>query len=269
MPLRVALAQISSTRDVQSNIELLKEYTARAAAAGAQLVVFPEAAMLSFDGSLQELTDAWHERWFQAVKDAATQHRIAVTAGGFSPAGERVRNQLQLVTADGTEHRYTKIHLYDAFGFAESDTVEAGETLVTAEVEGVRLGLSVCYDVRFPKLYAENSRAGAQVQIISASWGAGEGKVEQWRALTTARALDSNSFVIAVGQVHPATTGQSIDPENKAPLGVGRSRAVDPFGRELIELGEAPDLRLIELDLDLTEQARDALPVLTNAKLGY
>ncbi|MBM7051549.1 carbon-nitrogen hydrolase family protein [Rothia sp. ZJ932] len=267
--MRVALAQISSTRDVSRNIELVRQRVAQAVEYEADLVVFPEAAMLSFDGALPELTQQWHLKWEEALREIAREYGVAVAAGGFAPAGERVRNQLCFVTPEGEESVYTKIHLFDAFGFAESDTVEAGEELVTGNCKGITVGLSVCYDVRFPKLFAEYSRQGAQVQIVSASWGAGETKVEQWRALTTARALDSNSFVVAVGQSHPITADQEFDPESKAPLGVGRSRVIDPFGRELVELGESPALRLVELDLDAVEKAKEELPVLENAKLGY
>lgn len=266
--MRIALAQISSTRDVAHNIEILRENVAKAAKYDANLVVFPEASMLSFEGPLPEETAAHQDEWEKAVKDVAQQHNIAVAAGGFKTAGERVYNQLLLAYPDGSEKIYNKMHLFDAYGFEESENVAAGDELVLAEVAGVQLGLTVCYDVRFPKLYAEYSRAGAQVMLVIASWGEGSGKVEQWRALTTARALDSNSYVVAVGQAHPLTVGADPD-ESPAPLGIGRSRVIDPFGRELVELGQSPDLRLVELDLDLVEEAHQKLPVLENAKLGY
>ena len=129
------------------------------------------------------------------------------------------------------------------------------------------MGLALCYDVRFPKLFAELSRAGAEVIVCAASWGAGEGKVRQWEILTRARALDSNTIVLAVGQADPAVTGAAV-PEG-APTGVGHSVVADPFGEALAQLDGGEHLEIVDLDLDVVPRARQALPVLENARLGY
>lgn len=267
--LRLALAQITSSRDVPQNISLLREYVRYAAEADADLVVFLEASMLSFAGPLKTATQKYHRVWQEAVRTVAQEYSLAVVAGRFVPEGERVRNQLQLVCADGREYTYAKIHLFDAFGFAESDTVAPGNELLMAEVAGVKIGLSICYDVRFAQLYTQYARAGADIILASASWGAGPGKVDQWRLLTSARALDSTTYLIAVDQADPGSTAGTVASSSQAPLGVGYSRAVDPWGRELVELGRAPELRVIELDTKQVAEARRALPVLRNAKLDY
>ncbi len=125
----------------------------------------------------------------------------------FTPGDDgRVRNTL-LVTGPGIDTSYDKIHLFDAFGFAESDSVDAGTSPVAFEVNGTVIGLATCYDVRFPALFTANARAGAQVNIVCASWGAGEGKAEQWDLLVRARAVDSTTFVVACGQGDPASIG--------------------------------------------------------------
>ncbi len=114
--------------------------------------------------------------WAGSVRGIARDLGITVVAGMFTPGQDgRVRNTL-LVTGPGVETSYDKIHLFDAFGFAESDTVDAGTAPVTFEVDGTTFGLATCYDVRFPALFTANARAGAQVNIVCASWGAGEGK---------------------------------------------------------------------------------------------
>ncbi|HEY9357401.1 MAG TPA: nitrilase-related carbon-nitrogen hydrolase, partial [Arthrobacter sp.] len=175
----------------------------------------------------------------------------------------RVRNTL-LVTGPGVETSYDKIHLFDAFGFAESDTVDAGTAPVTFEVNGTTFGLATCYDVRFPGLFTANAKAGAQVNIVCASWGAGEGKTEQWDLLVRARALDSTTFVVACGQGDPASVG--ITTAGNAPTGVGHSAVISPLGSALVALGGEPELAVVDIDPSVIADVRVKLPVLANAR---
>ena len=163
---------------------------------------------------------------------------------------------------------YEKIHLYDAFGFRESDTVEPGSDIVTVDVEGVTVGLAICYDIRFPKLFAELSRAGAQLALVSASWGAGPGKLYQWDLLARVRALDSNMIVSAVDQADPKVSGVEVPAD--APTGVGGSLVVDPFGAPIAqEDGQGEQLIVTDIDFGVIDKAKSALPVLENARLDY
>jgi predicted amidohydrolase len=182
----------------------------------------------------------------------------------FTPGDEdRVRNTLLAVGPGGTAH-YDKIHLFDAFGFAESDTVAAGDEPVVIDVAGVPVGLTTCYDVRFPGLYTRLADQGAAVVCVAASWAAGPGKVDQWQLLTRARALDSTTFVLAAGQADPSTVG--AEPAPGAPAGVGHSAAISPRGEVLAELGAEPGLLVVDLDLDEVTSARQAIPVLANRR---
>jgi predicted amidohydrolase len=130
-------------------------------------------------------------------------------------------------------------------------------------VAGVPIGLTTCYDVRFPALYIENAASGAQVSVVSASWGAGPGKVAQWELLVRARALDSTSFVLACDQADPVTQGRAV---GSAPTGIGRSMVVSPFGEILGSLGSEEDILVVDLDLDEVVRAREAIPVLHNRR---
>ena len=264
--LRVALAQIVSGADPAANLAQVAELTGRAAAEGAALVVFPEATMRCFGLPLGPVAEPLDGPWADGVRAVAREHGVAVVAGMFTPAPDgRVTNTL-LATGPGVEAAYAKIHLYDAFGFAESATVAPGDDLVLIDVAGVRVGLATCYDVRFPELFTGLADAGAQVVCLPASWGAGPGKVEQWQVLTRARALDATCFVLAAGQADPATVGEPA--RSGAPTGVGHSVAVGPDGGVLGELGAGPDLLVVDLDLDAVERTRAALPVLANRRLG-
>lgn len=262
--MRIAIAQIISSANPAANLDLIRDHAGRAKAAGAELVVFPEAAMRAFGNSLRDIAEPLDGPWATAVRGIAREHGIAVVAGMFTPGNDgRVRNTL-LVTGPGVEASYDKVHLFDAFGFTESKTVDAGETPVTFEFNGTVFGLATCYDVRFPGLFTANANAGAQVNILCASWGAGEGKAEQWDLLVRARALDSTTFVVACGQGDPASVG--AERAGTAPTGIGHSAVITPLGAPMVVLGAEPELAVVDLDPDEVAQVRRKLPVLVNAR---
>jgi deaminated glutathione amidase len=262
--LRVALAQIVSGDDPVANLDQVEAQVVSAAEAGAQLVVFPEATMRRFGPGLRQVAEPVDGAWAARLTAVARTHQVTVVAGMFTPGDEhRVRNTLLAVGPGGTAH-YDKIHLFDAFGFAESDTVAAGDEPVVIDVAGVPVGLTTCYDVRFPGLYTRLAEQGAAVVCVAASWAAGPGKVGQWQLLTRARALDSTTFVLAAGQADPSTVG--AEPAPGAPAGVGHSAAISPRGEVLAELGAEPGLLVVDLDLDEVTSARQAIPVLANRR---
>jgi predicted amidohydrolase len=264
--LRVAQAQITTGADLDANLELVAEQTGWAAAAGARLVTFPEATMRAFGLPLAPVAQRLDGPWADGVRAIAARHDVVVVAGMFTPTPDgRVTNTL-LVTGPGVEASYDKIHLYDAYGFAESATVAPGDQPVVVRVDGVGVGLATCYDVRFPDLFTALADRGAEVVCLPASWGAGPGKVEQWQVLTRARALDSTCFVVGTGQADPLTSGVLPTRGGTAPTGVGHSCVVAPDGTVLTELGGEPDLVLTDLDLDEVARVRQVLPVLVNRR---
>ncbi|WP_255770068.1 carbon-nitrogen hydrolase family protein [Pseudarthrobacter sulfonivorans] len=262
--MRVALAQIISGRDLAANLSLLEEQAHRAKAGGADMVVFPEAAMRAFGNSLLDIAEPLDGPWATRVRSVAAALEMVVVAGMFTPGtAGKVRNTL-LATGPGVETSYDKVHLFDAFGFLESDTVDPGTEPVTFSAGGLTFGLTTCYDIRFPALFTANAERGADANIICASWGAGPGKVDQWRLLARARALDATTFVLACGQGDPLTQG--VHAKNSAPTGVGYSAVVSPFGEVVEELDGAPGLLFADLDAAVVREARQKLPVLANRR---
>jgi predicted amidohydrolase len=271
---RVALAQIITGRDISGNLDLVEKYARQAKESGAELVVFPEATMRAFGNSLLDIAEPLDGPWANRVREIADKLGIVIVAGMFTPGhtGDRdgdvisgvirkVRNTL-LVTGPGVEASYDKIHLFDAFGFAESDTVDPGTGPVTFELGGINFGLATCYDIRFPALFTANADLGAEVNIVCASWGAGPGKVDQWRLLARARAVDTTTFVLACGQGDPASEG--LGTKGSAPTGVGHSAVVSPLGEVLEELDGGTELLFADLDPAVVKEARTKLPVLAN-----
>jgi predicted amidohydrolase len=266
--MRIALAQILSGTDPAANLQLVRDYTNRAADAGAKLVVFPEATMCRFGVPLRPIAEPVDGPWADGVRRIATNAGITVIAGMFTPAGEgRVANTL-IAAGPGTPNEpdsyYDKIHLYDAFGFTESRTVAPGHEPVVVTVDGIRVGLTICYDIRFPALYTELARRGAQLIAACASWGSGPGKLEQWTLLARARALDSMSYIAAVGQADPGSTLTGPGTGSGAPTGVGGSLVVSPLGEVMASAGAQPQLVVADIDVDKVGEARDSIAVLRN-----
>ncbi|ALE74961.1 hydrolase [Pseudonocardia sp. EC080610-09] len=270
--MRIALAQISSTRDPEENLAEIGPRVREAAGAGARIVVFPEAGMCCFGTALGPVAEPLDGPWASRVRGLAAAAGITVVVGMFTPSGDgRVRNTL-LVTGAGVDTHYDKIHMFDAFGFAESDTVAPGTEPVTVDVpeadgpgtDPVRVGLSTCYDVRFPGLYQRLADAGATVQLVPASWGAGAGKREQWELLVRARALDTGSFVVACDQADPTTVGRE---HGKAPTGIGYSLVAGPRGEIVHSLDAGPGVLVADVDPAVAAEVREQIPVLRNRRL--
>ena len=259
----IALSQLTTGPDPAKNLDLIEEQARRAADAGARVVVLPEAAMACFGTRLGPLAEPLDGPWANRLRAIAADAGIVVVAGMFTPADDgRVTNTL-LATGPGVEDTYDKIHLYDAFGFAESDNVAPGTRVVTIDVDGVRLGLATCYDVRFPELFRAHADAGAVASLLPASWGPGPGKPEQWELLVRARALDATVWLAAVDQAAPTPPG----PERTAPVGIGHSMLVAPDGTVRERLGEEPGMLLADLDLAEVAAVRRKVSVLTNRRL--
>jgi deaminated glutathione amidase len=259
---RVALCQISSTDDPRANLKEVEAGVRAAAEKGAAVALFPEAAMCRFGVPLGPVAEPLDGPWASAVGSLADRHGVLVVAGMFTPAPDgRVYNTL-LVTGRGQHLGYDKIHLFDAFGFVESRTVAPGASPVTVAIDDTVVGVATCYDIRFPTLFTTLADRGATVTLLGASWGAGEGKREQWELLVRARALDSTCWLLACGQADPGT------PDPKAPTGIGYSTVADPTGRVSAQLGPDPGMLVVDVDLDLIESTRRIIPVLANRRLG-
>lgn len=269
--LRIALAQLSVGPDPAQNLAAVADATQRAAEQGAQLVICPEATMRAFGYRLDEVAEPLDGPWADAVAGLAAQHQVTIAVGMFTPgeSGDSGRTKVRntLLVTDGTRRsHYDKIHLFDAYGFLESDTVTPGADLLLTDVAGVRVGFSICYDIRFPGLFTQMAQAGAELLVVSASWAAGPGKAEQWELLARARALDTTAFVAACGQAVAPPPAEDAPEPGGAPTGIGHSLLIGPDGEVLTHLGEHADLAVITIDTDTIGTVRDKLPVLASMR---
>lgn len=240
--------------------------------------------MFPFDsGRLDTIAQPLDGPFAQAIIDTARKHRTTAVVGMFTPADtvyrapngqlveqqpddsssankfRRVNNTLLVAGPDFITH-YNKIHTYDAFGYRESDTVKPGDRRVVVNVGGVGVGLATCYDIRFPGHFVAMAAAGAKVMIVPTSWADGPGKLEQWRELTAARALDSVSYLVGAGMARPGTPDHYGKAEG--PTGIGHSVAIAPNGARLAETGYAAQVLTIDIDPTYVDKMRKTLPVL-------
>ena len=156
--------------------------------------------------------------------------RVHNTAVAFSGAGELVAS-------------YRKLHLFDALGQRESDLVAPGDDVVVTSLAGARVGLQICYDIRFPELTRALAIGGASLVTVSAAWQAGLFKEEHWVTLLRARAIENTVWIAAVGQVPDAGAKPT-----RAPTGVGRSMLIDPLGVVRCDLGPSAGVTVVDAD---------------------
>ena len=251
--LRVAVVQQASGLDPAPNRRLLAELTPD----GADLVVFPEAFARDF-GEAGSDVSAYAEPldgpFAATVATVAAAHHTTVVAGMFEPGEEPGRPYNTLVVRGAVDAAYRKIHLYDSFGYRESDRLSAGAPdPVVVEVGGLSLGLMTCYDLRFPELARALVDRGAEVLVVPAAWVAGPRKVDHWRTLVRARAIENTVYVVAAGQPGPRYSGHSM--------------VVDPLGDVLAEAGEDAEVLSAVLERTVLHEARQTNPSLTNRRL--
>lgn len=264
--LTVAISQIATEDHPKPNLERVQHAIRKAAATGARVVLMPEASMVRFGIDPRPLAEPLDGPWATAVREIAEELGVVVLVGMFTPADDgRVRNSI-LVTGDGNHTSYDKIHLYDAYGFSESTAVQPGNEPFVFTVDGITLGVATCYDVRFPELFRELADRGSDAVLVTAHWGAGEGKVDAWRLLNRARALDSTTSVIACDQADASTAG--ITEPDGPRFGVGHSLVVSPMGIVEQELDETEGQLVATISTAAVETARATVPVLANRKLS-
>ncbi len=263
--LRAACIQLNSRDDVAANVRAATDLIERAVAAGARLIVLPET--WNYKGSLSGIHSAGETidgPSTTRMKELAALHGVFILAGSFYERSDRrgrLFNTSVLFGPSGERlAEYRKLHLFDAVSdtvvYRESDVLRAGDEIVVAEVDGVPLGLSICYDLRFPELYVQLALRGARILAVPAAFTAFTGAAH-WHVLLRARAVETGCFVLAADQAgfHTAT--------NEC---FGHSLIVDPWGRVLAEVEEGAGFCIADLDLAQVGDARRVLPCLEHRR---
>jgi predicted amidohydrolase len=252
MSLSVAVIQHASDLDPAHNRVALSELTP----SGAGLVVFPEAMARDFGApgsDVSEYAEDVDGPFGTTMSAVAADRGTTVVAGMFERSEDPARPYNTVLVRGAARTAYRKIHLYDSFGYRESDRLLGGEwDPVLVELGGMRLGLMTCYDLRFPELARELVAAGAEALVVPSAWVAGERKLEHWRTLLRARAIENVCYVVAAGQPAPRYTGHSM--------------VVDPYGDVLAEAGDDEESVTATLEPAVLAEARETNPSLANRR---
>jgi len=260
VPVLAALIQLAVTSDVEANMSALAPLVGDAARAGAQLVVLPEAAMHDFGVAGLELGPVAQTRdgiFGTFVAAQARQHAITLVAGMFEQSEDPSRPFNTLLVAsrdDGVTHHYRKAHLYDSFGYRESDRLTPGDAKpVTVRLGDLTLGLMTCYDLRFPELSRALVDEGADVLVVPAAWVRGPLKEDHWTTLLRARAIENTVYVLGAAQTGPAY--------------VGRSAVIDPLGVTVASAGDEEAVVVADITPGRISDVRRRNPSLVNRRL--
>jgi predicted amidohydrolase len=264
---RVAAAQLTSTADAAANLEASERLARRAAREGAQLVAFPENfAFLRREGEPLPEAKALADGPAAWAAGLARELGLWILAGSVAErtrGGRRVHNTSVLVAPDGRFAAvYRKIHLFDAEvpgsgTLRESDVVAPGRRVVVARTPLGRLGLSICYDLRFPELYRALAARGAEVLFVPSAFTHYTGS-HHWETLLRARAIENQAWVVA-----PAQSGRH-GPRRRS---WGHTMVVDPWGAVVAYREQGTGLVVADVDLDRVDAVRKAMPCQSHRRL--
>lgn len=266
--MRLAALQMCSGTRPEHNLEALDRLVSEAAGLGATYILSPEVTVAFAENGegLRKVAHAWPDNPDVArAAEIARRHGVALHLGSLAIALEdgRFANRSVLFTPDGAVAAiYDKIHLFDATlpgirAYRESETYRGGERAVLTDAPGFRLGMTICYDVRFAPLYTALASAGAEVLAVPAAFTVPTGEAH-WETLVRARAIETGCFVVAAAQGGQHENGRAT---------WGHSMIVDPWGRVVAAInGDKTGVIVAEVDLGDVAEARARVPSLANSR---
>lgn len=261
--MRVALIQLTSGDEVSSNVAVVCAYIREAATAGATFVSTPETTHLmemNREKVLEKASFENDDEGLNAFRALALELGIWLHIGSLiiKIAVDKLANRSFILSPNGDiATRYDKAHLFDVElgggeSYRESALYQPGDTLSVVDVGGVPVGLSVCYDLRFPYLYRDLAQAGARVLLVPSAFTQPTGAAH-WHVLLRARAIETGCFVLAAAQSGLHDTGRRT---------YGHSLAIDPWGTIIADAGEEAGLTIVDLDLAMIDKVRQKIPSL-------
>jgi predicted amidohydrolase len=265
--MRVAVCQLNARDDRAANLRVARELLTRASDGGADVAMLPEYTDYLGPGAGAPKPEALDGEYASFFAEAARELGMWVLAGSFHEVGpdgsDRTFNTMPVFDRNGVlAAAYRKIHLYDVeipgrVSYQESRTVAPGSELVVVPVDDVPVGLSICYDLRFPELYRRLAVDGARVLVVPAAFMMHTGR-DHWEVLLRARAIENQCYVLAAGQIGDHEPGHTC---------FGRSMVIDPWGTVVAQMSDQVGVALADIDLERLGQLRLELPSLANRRL--
>jgi deaminated glutathione amidase len=265
--IKIGLVQLNTHQDVDLNYEAFKYNLRLASEKGADFIATPEVSNLITDDHnkrLQYAAVGETDRFIAFAKELAHEKRVHILIGSLAfriQNSEKCRNRSFLITPDGyVSAYYDKVHMFDVRLsqneiYEESAFYERGSKSTFMDVEFGRIGMTICYDVRFPNLYTHLALNGANIITVPSAFTKNTGE-KHWEVLLRSRAIETGAFIVA-----PAQTGKH---GNLNRISHGNSMVVSPSGEVLLNLGTDPGVGLVEIDLSQTDEYRQKIPNLRN-----
>lgn len=261
---RIAIAQMKSTDDRKHNLEMIEKSCAEASGQGAVLLALPEnfAHMPVHSHEAFSIAEPINGPWIHEYRALAQKYNLWLSLGGFKTPTQPPSNQLfnthLLIDNRGViKASYNKLHLFKIekgnVTHDESQTTKAGSNLAVADSPAGKLGLAICYDIRFGEMFIRMAQAGAQIMLTPAAFFCDTGR-DHWEVLLRARAIESQSYVVAAAQV-----GR----HNPRRESYGHSMIVDPWGKVLAKIEVQEGVICADIDINKLEEVRKSIPVLS------
>lgn len=261
---KVGLVQMTSSHVVEENLQIAEKLIRKAAAQGAEFILTPEmTTLLDFETkqAMKKICSEEEDTSWRHFSALAAELKVWLLIGSMAiKVGEKAANRSFLFSPDGTKvATYDKIHMFDVDlpdedAYRESNAYEAGTKAVVADLPWGKVGLSICYDLRFPYLYRSLSQAGAGMLTVPAAFTEQTGKAH-WHTLLQARAIENGAFVFAPGQGGKHSNGRKT---------YGHSLVVDPWGTILGDGGVKVGVTVVDIDMSLVARARNRIASLTH-----
>lgn len=262
---RLALVQMQSSSDKNTNLSASIDYIKLAAKKSADLICFPEFQMAYSPAThtprdLFDLAEDIKGNFITTLRKSAKEHNIATVVTMYERVQSkrlnfRVSDTAAFISSNGLiKSVYRKLHLYDALGFKESIKLVSGNRIERpVKTSFGNFGLMICYDVRFPEMSRILTLMGAAILVMPSAWVSGIMKEEHWQIMTKSRAIENGVFIVAPNQIGNIYSG--------------RSTVIDPFGAVLIDMGTEEGLAIIEIDTSMIIRIRKALPLISNRRI--
>lgn len=259
--MKAAVVQFKASTKKETNLKKIISYIEKAASKNATLCAFPEFMMFYTNSSqtpkqLATLSETINGNFVKTIAKAAKENRIQVVGSFYEKSRKKDRVYDTSFVIDKTGKvisTYRKIHLYDALGFRESDKMASGSKISKPVKTAVgKVGMMICYDLRFPEMSRSLAAAGSEVLIAPSAWVKGNMKEEHWITINKTRAIENGCYVIAPDQV--------------GNIYCGRSMVVDPYGKVLLDMKKKQGIAYVDIDLKKVKQTRKVLPLLKNRR---
>ena len=259
--MKVAVVQFKASINKEENLKKIISYISKASSKNATLCAFPEFMMLYTKSSqtakeLTSLSETINGNFILTIAKAAKENHIQVIGSFYerSKKNNRVYDTSFVINHLGKViSTYRKIHLYDALGFKESDKLIPGSKISKPVSTSLgKIGMMICYDLRFPEMSRALALAGSEVLIAPSAWVKGPMKEEHWITINKTRAIENGCYVIAPDQV--------------GNIYCGRSLVVDPYGKVLLDMKKKQGIAFVNIDLKKVKETRKVLPLLKNRR---